>query len=492
MTSTHQPSRHTLNNLDDIVRFAMSEFLSPLERVMFVSSMAPLNDASNNQHISYLSKQLLEDEASKGGLTLDMNLLDDDVLARMTDVDIYRILKHVSSFVNTFRLGNCINVHGWGLAPLKHMSKIAIGECQLQEKMTLPILHSIINTFGNKLLVVQFPVDWRAKGKENKLLHRFLLAFDEKLCYRHMYCYGCAYCIDSDESGIYAMEIELKYFGEGKDTYGLQQYVCYECSDVTCNEDDCSLHTCKVCQTSACQEKCSQMRWCDHCEKRFCVQCKDVRRCRECSNELCSDCCEEYVCDRCDSMDCCEMPDHCESCNERKCCVESVYCDHCDEVYCVECTSAMRCHECGRESCGNCLKVAKCFDYNEATCQYCGVFCDICKQWHCAFHNSASRCDGCNLVSCGRCAQVDYCWNCFSGSCKSCGVFNFCEHCRDTHCVCKPIISCDNCGKSSCRVSLCSECEISSCQSCGYFDDCQECGEPHCSKCLLKLSTGCI
>ena len=115
MTSTLRPSRHTLNNLDDNVRFAMSEFLSPLERVMFVSSMAPLNDAhdaGNNQHISYLSKQLLEVETSKGGLTLDMNLLDDDVLVRMTDVDLYRILKHVSSFVNTFRLGNCINVQG--------------------------------------------------------------------------------------------------------------------------------------------------------------------------------------------------------------------------------------------------------------------------------------------------------------------------------------------------------------------------------------------
>ena len=69
MASTHQPSTLTLDQPEDIIRFAISkEFLSPLERIMFASSMAPLNDAhdaSNDQHISYLSKQLIVDSTAK-------------------------------------------------------------------------------------------------------------------------------------------------------------------------------------------------------------------------------------------------------------------------------------------------------------------------------------------------------------------------------------------------------------------------------------------
>ena len=322
MTSAHQPSRLTLDQPEDIIRFAISkEFLSPLERVMFASSMAPLNDASNNQHISYLSKQLIMD--SKAMLvSLDLTVLGDDLLSRMTDVDLYRILRCVNLYVHTFRLGNCSNVQGWGLAPLKHatklqnldMSKIASGECQLQEKMTLPILRSIINTSGSDLRVVQFPVDWRVKGKENKLLHSFLHAFDEKLCDRHLHCHGCDYCIhsdeydciDSDESDMYASKDELKYFGEGKYMYGLQQFVCYECSDVTCDIDDCFLDRCKVCKTVACQEKCSKMRWCEGCSEDYCTGCKDVLDCINCDIPLCRDCCSNDICSYCGKLDCCE------------------------------------------------------------------------------------------------------------------------------------------------------------------------------------------
>lgn len=416
MTSAHQPSRLTLDQPEDIIRFAISkEFLSPLEQVMFASSMAPLNDASNNQHISYLSKQLIMDSKTKL-VSLDLTVLGDNLLARMTDVDLYRILRCVHLYVHTFRLGNCINVQGWGLAPLKHstqlqnmdMSKIASGECQLQEMMTLPILHSIINTLGINFRVVQFPVDWRVKGKENKLLHSFLLAFDEKLCDRHLHCSGCNYCIDSDESDMYASKDELKYFGEGKDTYGLQQFVCYECSDVTCDIDDCFLDRCKVCKTVACQEKCSKMKWCEGCGGDYCTSCKDVLDCMSCGTPLCRDCCSDIICSYCGNSDCCEGKFYCTKIFYMISKMPSL-------TTIIE--EPLHCSECGKRSCDECFEVR---------------WCDQCESGHCMDCNPIFMCDECEVPSC----MVVHCSDCDKASCRSCSKVLPCmsPRCDDFHC----------------------------------------------------------
>ncbi|GFH53695.1 hypothetical protein CTEN210_10171 [Chaetoceros tenuissimus] len=453
MTSTHQPSRLTLDQPEDIIRFAISkEFLSPLERVMFASSMAPLNDASNtsnNQHISYLSKQLIMDSKTKL-VSLDLTELGDCVLARMTDVDLYRILRCVHLYVHTFRLGNCIKVQGWGLAPLKHssklrnmdMSKIASGKCQLQEEMTLPILLSIINTFGNSFRVVQFPVDWRAKGKENKLLRIFLLAFDEKLCDRHLHCYECDYCIHSDESDMYAAKDELKYFCEGKDTYGLQQNVCYECSDVACDDGngDCWLDRCKVCRTVACSEKCSNMRYCEPCSEEYCTSCRNVLDCINCDTPSCRDCCIDEICSYCGKLDCCEGTFKCSECGVRSCdeCFEVRYCVRCDSGHCMECIPTLRCDACHEPSCRNC-----CID---EICSYCGKL-DCCE--------GTFKCSECGVKSCDDCDEVRYC-----------------ERCDSAHCMeCNPTWRCDECHEPSCMVDVCSDCGKKTCTSCSVWCD---------------------
>lgn len=218
------------------------------------------------------------------------------------------------------------------------------------------------------LRVVHFPADWRAKGMENKLLHSFLHAFDDKLKEKYSDCKGCGSRVASNSGS--NREDKLEYFtngdkdmfGDKTEEYGLQKLVCYECLDTFCDDGvRCYIDKCGTCQTAACMDKCSTMKYCHFCDKDFCVQCKDVRTCRDCyEGGLCSDCCMENVCDRCNSKGCSETVLHdCDGCHERKCCVEHAFCyDNCEQEYCAECRPrfVITCNRCGAGSCRICCK----------------------------------------------------------------------------------------------------------------------------------------
>ena len=71
-------------------------------------------------------------------------------------------------------------------------------------------------------------------------------------------------------------------------------------------------------------------KYCEVCDRHFCIDCIDYIECEEC---------EEYVC---------------------RPCMESVSCEVCERYFCTYCLDNKKCEECGEDVCRSCMENGRC------------------------------------------------------------------------------------------------------------------------------------
>jgi len=194
--------------------------------------------------------------------------------------------------LKTLKLTNCLGVVGTGLQPLIGSTVLESVDLSLvganksptidpvppiSAEIVVPILESIIDAEGNKLVNVTLPKKWRIEKSD--ILTNFLRKFDRVLGSRNIKCSGYN-CDKICEAGRTRMGGSLVCCDTVANVhkYGLITFACSSCERKFCTEcrDDNLYHFCEVCEKYFC-EWCAEMNWCDG------ENCNTGRTCRKCA-----------------------------------------------------------------------------------------------------------------------------------------------------------------------------------------------------------------
>ena len=307
-------------------------------------------------------------------------LSDDDIAGVLTCINARGNLK-------SLKITGCTQITGQGLQPLfrstilqqvnlthKIRAPFEDVESCISELFVLPILDSIINTTGNKLMLIQFPELWRNRASPS--FDSFLVDYERLLDSRGNVCSGCKSVTLSRESQSWEQsESEICWvtsYVQGivyaEEMYGTQNYTCEECLKYVCYNDGCNerINKCKVCK------------------EQYCIDCATMDECAEwaCSDTLCKSCGKE-----------------CPDCHSRAC-------EDCDHI--------LTCDDCGKTSCKVCTDFAECFGCEKVTCE---------AHLRAGNRTRVQRCDECEQDHCEECcyAKLENAWdNSCPGSCPGC------------------------------------------------------------------------
>jgi len=119
--------------------------------------------------------------------TLDFEDIEKELANKLTDNDISAILKSINAqdVLKKLKLCGCINIEGHGLSPLrgsvvleqidlstvgKHENSEIKPQPKISQEVVMPILESIISTYGCSLKHIEFPSKWHPwRGQRNSM-----------------------------------------------------------------------------------------------------------------------------------------------------------------------------------------------------------------------------------------------------------------------------------------------------------------------------------
>ena len=345
---------------------------------------------------------------------LDFSDLDKDLAAKLTDDDLYHVLKWIDEDANNrlriLKLTGCVNIIGHGLRILngairlrqldlslvgRNESPVVVPEPALAQAVVLPILSRMVKSKHVDIKHIQMPKHWRVV-ENNTGLKQFFALYSKRLSSR----YNCSQCDDRICRG----GKRKNWMNEN----GLQRFTCYECMDSFCTR-------CVKEYSPECDVK-----MCGTCEKMLCGECGPVMTCSKCSEMACEDVCKPMgLCDDCSKVFCDD-------------CVPTGWCDVCNRLLCDECCPVNYCEGdgCLKATCMDCLPMGMCDDCNKFLCDEC---CPV------------NYCDGqgCRKATCMDCATptqgVWWCRLCEDTFCPDCRLDKyrknrdeFCMYCRGT------------------------------------------------------------
>ena len=288
--------------------------------------------------------------------TLDFEDINKKLANKLTDDDIYAVLKSIDAHdvLKRLKLCGCTNITGIGLNPLRGsvvleqidfslVGKHGIFNChpQLQSKIleeaVVPILDSIISSNGCSLKHVMFPPEWRGSNAhaESESLNQFRQRYNILYNSRRLNCSKC----NSEMDNIVWMRM-------------LQYNVCYDCLKPFCDN----------CTDNDEDEEHGALNFCGRCDKDFCLDCVPTTECIGCQETmLCG--CAGRTCQQCNETKCKECLHTCDGCNRSRCddCFTYYQCEgiNCDKAHCSDCYDGKEydikfCEECDSAFCFCC------------------------------------------------------------------------------------------------------------------------------------------
>ena len=377
---------------------------------------------------------------------LDFSDLDKDLAAKLTDDDLYHVLKWIDATkkrLKILKLTGCVNIIGHGLRilhgaiNLRQIDLSLVGknepptiepEPALSQAVLLPILSSMIKSKHIYIRHIQMPKHWRIIDN-NPELNQFFALYSKRLSSH----YNCSQCDDRICRG----GKRKKWMNEN----GIQKFTCYECMDSFCTQcvkeysPDCDVKMCGNCEKFLCDE-CGPVMTCSQCSEMACDDCKPMDICDDCNKVFCEDCGPVFTCSRCKETSCddCNPMGFCDECNNIFCdnCVPTGCCDVCNRILCSECCPVSYCdgQGCLKATCMDCLPIGMCDDCNKCLCDEC------CPVNYCEG-------EGCRKATCMDCAtptqNVWWCNVCEHTFCPDCRLDEyrknkdaFCLNCRGT------------------------------------------------------------
>ena len=182
----------------------------------------------------------------------------------------------------------------------KHESPVIEPEPLLCESAVIPFLDSV--TGRGSLKHLDLPKKFRLQ--RSREMCQFLERYNQ---YLRTFRYGCSKCERiCHDTGTDWMNVSHRMY------FGTQNYTCRQCLNHFCGD-------------LSCRDEYGEdyLRWCNKCEKDYCLACVSGSKCNDC---------EEFYCDKCQVMKVCEGADcesqMCEGCSERSTCS---YCHETDE-----------------------------------------------------------------------------------------------------------------------------------------------------------------
>ena len=312
--------------------------------------------------------------------TLNFGQIEKDLAAKLSDLDIERVLLCIDAVnkLKRLKLTNCTNITGTGLEPLRgsvvieqiDLSLVGYKKYRGRDSDTapsisldhvLPILDSIIAREGCALKHLHFPSVWRKEPTKDSEFHAFIKRYNRM--YRNRGAVNCLECNTSPQRN------RAKWIGTATsgNNYGIHFHTCYGCLEhfcYSCNIDGVKKTTmldCVICKRDYCKE-CMGMTECSGCDRNICHDCHEGYECDMCCDEeFCSECVQESKsvrkCDYCDKC-------YCRLCNDHSCC--AVYDDGCErelEIYtcsrcnvkCCKCCRLQR-YQQGQLHCAECIE----------------------------------------------------------------------------------------------------------------------------------------
>ena len=272
---------------------------------------------------------------------MDFEDIDKELANKLTDDDVYAILKCINArdVLKRLKLCGCTNITGLGLNPLrgsvvleqidlslvgKHENpEIVDPESKISQELVISILDSIISSDGFSLKYTKIPQEWRGNGMNGltvEFRERYNRLFDE----RGLSCTSCYTAIQGEGA----------YSSGWLSFYGYQNKMCYDCLKPFC--DQCVA-------TDATDNEDSVLRFCHYCEKDYCTDCDPCAKCAGCDNFACQGCSDR--CDGCAKTWCKRCPNmfRCILCKKTVCTKCSAY----EESYMRECpTDDFACEPC--------------------------------------------------------------------------------------------------------------------------------------------------
>ena len=375
MTSTNSKRRRTddddggmnINNLPDALLTGIAKYLADPSRALFAIALTPTFTQPTETSNAIVS----------GGnwQTLDFGDIEKQLASKLTDDDVHKMIICIDGINNikTLKLAGCVNITGRGLHPLntaaleqidlslvgKHESPVIEPEPLLSESAMIPFLDSIIGR--GRLKHLDLPKKFRVQptGEMQEFLERYK-------SYMEAFRYGCSKCERICQG------TGTDWINVSHDIYfGIQNYTCRQCLNHFCGDFSCRDENGE-----------DYLRWCNKCEKDYCLACVSGSKCNDC---------EEFYCDKCQVMKLCEGA----NCDIQMCeeCTDRTTCSYCDQTRCYACKIMYHCilDGCGKSICEDCVDSKG------------GGKCDMCSKVFC--------CSDCQYVHCNK-DWVEACTDC--------------------------------------------------------------------------------
>ena len=288
---------------------------------------------------------------------LDFEDVEKELANKLTDDDIYAVLKSINAHavLKRLKLCGCTNITGIGLNPLRNstvLEQIDISlagkydgshinpEPKINQAAVVPILDSIMAADECSLKYIQFPHEWRHIGTHNSSgeMHpiiQFRTRFNQYMYSLTSLGLSCSKC-----------NANMRDYREW--SYQPNKMICYECLKPICTE----------CGTNG------RANFCENCKKKYCTDCTPVTECISCSVMYCEGCDDMEECDECGGAACEECLNTCGECNRDLCaqCAVFRHCDgpdcnksHCDDCYNNNIEHTVKyCRECESHYCSDC------------------------------------------------------------------------------------------------------------------------------------------
>ncbi len=291
-------------------------FLAAPSKALFAVALDENSATTSSPNDNDRSSAIVGNECD----TLDFGQIEEKLAAKLSDLDIERVLQCVDAAnkLERLKLTNGTNITGTCLEPLRgsavieqidlslvdnHNRDLEI-ETPISLNHVLPILESIIESNDCELKHLQFPSMWRKEPSTVSEFHAFIEWYNGSWLFC---CYECHADIPSD--GEEWIETDT-----GDDDYGTLLFTCYGCLK----------HYCYGCDDGAGKD---MLHLCDTCKRNYCIGCSEMTECHGCRNYICNDCCK-YECVKCNEEFCSKCVEAGEYINT---------CEFCNKRYCLEC-----------------------------------------------------------------------------------------------------------------------------------------------------------
>ena len=191
--------RRYLTDLPSGILAHVASFLAAPSKVLFAVALDENSAAQPNERSSAIVGNQWD--------TLDFGEIERELAARLTDLDIEKVLLCIDAVnrVKRLKLTNCIKISGIGLEPLRGSAVIEQIDLSLVGNESpdpdpaptiscnhvLPILESIIEREGCALKHLQFPSVWRNERSTDSEFHAFIVRYNEMRGSREITCLKC-------------------------------------------------------------------------------------------------------------------------------------------------------------------------------------------------------------------------------------------------------------------------------------------------------------